>query len=203
MQRHHITPTLTLGSVLFTALLASAVFAQGGGHVSDFRGRSDYTVEELRQALDPAAERPVTYRGIGPAQPSQMPPVQAQPSQVPPVQAASAVINVFFATNSDRILPAYYPDLAKLGQALAPILASGANVLIEGHTDSVGPDAYNQRLSQKRAQSVKVYLVQHFTLPQERLVAEGYGESRPIASNDTPEGRGQNRRVQVVNLGTK
>jgi outer membrane protein OmpA-like peptidoglycan-associated protein len=193
MQRHHITPTLTLGSMLFTALLASAVFAQGGGHVSDFRGRSDYTVEELRQALDPAAERAVTYRGIGPA----------QPSQVPPVQAASAVINVFFATNSDRILPAYYPDLAKLGQALAPILASGANVLIEGHTDSLGPDAYNQRLSQKRAESVKGYLVQHFTLPPERLVAEGYGESRPIASNDTTEGRGQNRRVQVVNLGVK
>jgi OmpA-OmpF porin, OOP family len=203
MQRHHITPTLTLGSVLFTALLASAVFAQGRGHVSDFRGRSDYTVEELRQALDPTAEPAVTYRGIGPAQPSQVPPVQAQPSQVPPVQVASAVINVFFATNSDRILPAYYADLAKLGQALAPILASGANVRIEGHTDSLGPDAYNQRLSQKRAESVKGYLVQHFTLPPERLVAEGYGESRPIASNDTTEGRGQNRRVQVVNLGTK
>jgi outer membrane protein OmpA-like peptidoglycan-associated protein len=194
MQRHHITPTLTLGSMLFTALLASGVFGQGSGQVSDFRGRSDYTVEELRQALDPAAGRAVTYRGIGPAPTT---------SQVSPAQAASVVINVFFASNSDRILPAYYADLTKLGQALAPILASGANVRIEGYTDSLGPDAYNQRLSQKRAESVKGYLVQHFTLPPERLLAEGYGKSRPIASNDTPEGRGQNRRVQVVNLGTK
>ena len=113
------------------------------------------------------------------------------------------MLNVLFASNSDRILPAYYADLAKLGQALTPILASGATVHIEGHTDSLGPDPYNQRLSQKRAESVKLYLVQHFVLPPERILAEGYGESRPIAPNDTPEGRSQNRRVQVVNLGTK
>jgi outer membrane protein OmpA-like peptidoglycan-associated protein len=170
-----------------------AVFGQVGGHVTDFRGNPDYTAEELRQALDSAAEPAVTYRGIG----------RAPTSQVPPVHGATAVINVFFASNSDRILPAYYVDLAKLGQALTPILASGANVRIEGHTDSLGPDQYNQRLSQKRAESVKRYLVQQFALPPERVLAEGYGKSRPVAPNDTPEGRGQNRRVQVVNLGTK
>jgi OmpA-OmpF porin, OOP family len=193
MRCDHITTTLTLGSVLLMAMLAGVVFGQEGSPVTDFRGRSDYTVEELRQALAPAAEPDTRARGIGPA----------PKPQVPPVNGATAVLNVLFASNSDRILPAYYADLAKLGQALTPILASGANVRIEGHTDSLGPDPYNQRLSQKRAESVKGYLVQHFTLPPERLVAEGYGESRPIASNDTTEGRGQNRRVQVVNLGTK
>jgi outer membrane protein OmpA-like peptidoglycan-associated protein len=193
MQRNHITPTLTLGSVLFMAMLAGIVFGQEGGPVTDFRGRSDYTVEELRQALTPATEPDIRTRGIGPA---------SKP-QVPSVNGATAVLNVLFASNSDRILPTYYADLAKLGQALTPILASGANVRIEGHTDSLGPDQYNQRLSQKRAESVKRYLVQHSTLPPERLVAEGYGKSRPIAPDDTPEGRSQNRRVQVVNLGTK
>lgn len=193
MRRNQITTTLTLGSVLFMAMLAGRVLGQEGGPVTDFRGRSDYTVEELRQALTPATGPDIRTRGIGPA---------SKP-QVPSVNGATAVLNVLFASNSDRILPTYYADLAKLGQALTPILASGASVRIEGHTDSLGPDQYNQRLSQKRAESVKRYLVQHSTLPPERLVAEGYGKSRPIAPDDTPEGRSQNRRVQVVNLGTK
>jgi OmpA-OmpF porin, OOP family len=193
MRHHHNTPTLTLASMLFMALCAGAVFGQTGGPVTDFRGRSDYTVEELRQALVPAPESYIGTRGVGPA----------PKPQVPPVNRATAVLNVLFASNSDRILPAYYADLAKLGQALTPILASGANVRIEGHTDSLGPDAYNQRLSQKRAESVKLYLVQHFALPPEHLLADGFGKSQPIAPNDSAEGRAQNRRVQVVNLGTK
>jgi outer membrane protein OmpA-like peptidoglycan-associated protein len=194
MRCDHITTTVTLGSVLCLAMLAGVVFGQEGGPMTDFRGRSDYTVEELRKALTSAAEPAVTYRGIGPASKPELPPVN---------NGATAVLNVLFASNSDRVLPAYYADLAKLGQALTPILASGANLRIEGHTDSLGPDPYNQRLSQKRAESVKRYLVEQFALPPERMLAEGYGESRPIATNDTPKGRSQNRRVQVVNLGTK
>jgi len=193
MQRHHITPCLTLGSMLFMAMLAGIVFGHEGGPVTDFRGRSDYTVEELRQALAPATEPDIRLRGIG---------ATSKP-QVPSVNGATAVLNVLFASNSDRILPAYYDDIAKLGQALSPILASGANVRIEGHTDSLGSDQYNQRLSLKRAESVRRYLVQQFALPPERLLAAGFGKSQPIAPNDSPEGRSQNRRVQVVNLGTK
>jgi OOP family OmpA-OmpF porin len=176
-------------------LLAGGAFGQEGGPVTDFRGRSDYTVEELQRALSPVTEPAVRHRGIGPAS-------KPKP-QEPSADRGTAVLNVLFASNSDRILPAYYDDIAKLGQALTPILSSGANIRIEGHTDSLGPEPYNQRLSQKRADSVKQYLVQHFALPPERMMAEGYGESRPIAPNDTPEGRGQNRRVQVVNLGAK
>src|SRR5688500_15882728 len=108
MQRHHITTTSRLGSVLFMTLWAGVVFGQASGQLTDFRGRSDYTVEELRQALAPAVESDVRPRGIGPA---------SKP-QVPPVNGATAVLNVLFASNSDRILPAYYADLAKLGQAL-------------------------------------------------------------------------------------
>jgi OOP family OmpA-OmpF porin len=111
-------------------------------------------------------------------------------------------LNVFFEFNSDKILQGYYGDLDKLGKVLTAPQYSVYRVQVEGHTDSVGSDSYNQRLSQRRAESVKRYLVQHFPIPTDRLVVKGFGKSNPIASNDTPEGRDKNRRVEVVNLGT-
>jgi len=70
---------------------------------------------------------------------------------------------------------------------------------IEGHTDSRGSAAYNQRLSQRRAQAVVNYLVRR-NIARDRLVAKGFGESRPIASNKTAKGRAQNRRVEMIIL---
>jgi outer membrane protein OmpA-like peptidoglycan-associated protein len=67
---------------------------------------------------------------------------------------------------------------------------------VEGHTDNVGDDAYNQRLSEQRAYSVKDYLVGE-GVPSSRVTATGYGESRPKESNNTPEGRQLNRRVEI------
>jgi OOP family OmpA-OmpF porin len=72
----------------------------------------------------------------------------------------------------------------------------GAKVEIDGHTDSVGKDAYNQKLSERRAKTVVEYLVAN-GIPAGDLTAKGYGETRPIASNDTAEGREQNRRVTL------
>jgi OOP family OmpA-OmpF porin len=76
-------------------------------------------------------------------------------------------------------------------------LKSDPNMKVEiaGHTDSKGSDAYNQKLSQNRANSVKAYLVSQ-GVPATRLVAKGYGEKSPVATNDTDEGRAQNRRVE-------
>ncbi len=71
------------------------------------------------------------------------------------------------------------------------------NVEIEGHTDSVGAEAYNQKLSENRAKAVMEHLVKKGIQP-ERLSSAGYGFSRPIASNDTPEGRARNRRVELT-----
>jgi len=70
------------------------------------------------------------------------------------------------------------------------------NVEVAGHTDSVGSDSYNLNLSQGRAQAVKDYLVQH-GVPETQMTAKGYGESQPIDSNDTDEGRERNRRVEL------
>jgi len=93
-------------------------------------------------------------------------------------------------------------DLVAAGMASQPKLT----VIISGHTDSVGADAYNQKLSLKRAEVVRAYMVGK-GVAEVRLKAEGYGESKPIASNDTEEGRAENRRVefQVLNkpLGVK
>jgi outer membrane protein OmpA-like peptidoglycan-associated protein len=70
-------------------------------------------------------------------------------------------------------------------------------VMIEGHTDNVGSDDYNMGLSQRRADSVKAYLMGE-GINGNRLVAYGKGESSPVASNDTASGRRQNRRVEVI-----
>jgi outer membrane protein OmpA-like peptidoglycan-associated protein len=71
------------------------------------------------------------------------------------------------------------------------------SVRIEGHTDSAGSEAANQSLSERRAQAVRAALVTH-GLDAERIATLGYGEARPIADNDTPGGRQQNRRVEIV-----
>ncbi len=67
---------------------------------------------------------------------------------------------------------------------------------VAGHTDAVGPDSVNQRLSQERAESVRAYLLEHVAVSPDRIEARGYGEARPLASNDTPAGRALNRRVE-------
>jgi len=71
------------------------------------------------------------------------------------------------------------------------------NILLEGHTDSTGPEEYNLGLSKKRSQTVANYLATQNVNPA-RVTTVGYGESQPITSNETPEGRAQNRRVEVA-----
>jgi outer membrane protein OmpA-like peptidoglycan-associated protein len=119
-------------------------------------------------------------------------PTTAIPAAAIPMRAVA--LNVYFATNSDRISPKYYAELNKLGEALTQLPSI---VEISGHTDSLGSDQLNQLLSERRAQSVKQYLEQHFSLPAERLIAKGYGENQPRTTNATEGGRRQNRRIEV------
>jgi OOP family OmpA-OmpF porin len=71
-------------------------------------------------------------------------------------------------------------------------------ILIAGFTDSVGEDAYNQKLSERRAGAVRQYLIDNFGIEPKRLVARGGGESRPVADNSTEVGRAENRRVEII-----
>jgi OOP family OmpA-OmpF porin len=186
-------PFVMLGLLLGTVGSAD-LQAQERGKFTDFRGRS-YTEEDLAKSLFEQTPSNVRTRGIGPAQPQSAP-----PSATP--EKASIALNVFFEFNSDKILPDYFRDLDKLGNVLTAPEYSANRVQVEGHTDSIGSESYNLRLSERRAESVKQYLVQHFQIPSDRLVVRGFGKGQPIASNATSDGRDKNRRVEVVNLGT-
>jgi len=102
--------------------------------------------------------------------------------------------NVTFKTASSDLNPNFTNVLDSV--ALVAAHYDKTLVSVEGHTDNVGADAYNQTLSEQRAASVANYLSQH-GVAANRLAAEGFGETRPIASNDTEQGRSQNRRVEI------
>jgi outer membrane protein OmpA-like peptidoglycan-associated protein len=103
--------------------------------------------------------------------------------------------NIYFATNRSNLKPSVRERLADIGKALAS--APDRHVLIEGHTDSTGPAAYNLKLSELRAASVKTVLVANGVSP-DRIETQGYGETKPVADNSTPAGRSQNRRVEII-----
>jgi outer membrane protein OmpA-like peptidoglycan-associated protein len=102
---------------------------------------------------------------------------------------------VLFDFNKATLKPAAISQLAAVLQALRD--QPGAQVLIVGHTDSVGSDAYNMGLSQRRADSVANYLVQN-GVPRQSIRTEAKGESEPVASNANAQGRAQNRRVEIT-----
>jgi outer membrane protein OmpA-like peptidoglycan-associated protein len=104
--------------------------------------------------------------------------------------------NVYFDLDKATIKPESYPALDEVGK----ILAKWPELKIEigGHTDNTGTDEYNHDLSQSRAQAVLEYLTSKFSLRKDQYSAKGYGETRPVASNDTKEGRAKNRRVEFT-----
>ncbi|HUR40901.1 MAG TPA: OmpA family protein [Verrucomicrobiae bacterium] len=99
---------------------------------------------------------------------------------------------VNFATGSAKLLPAAHDTLRSVASAMKA--NPKVEVEVNGHTDSVGEEAKNQRLSERRAQSVKAFLISE-GVEENRLSTEGYGEGQPADTNDTPEGRANNRRV--------
>jgi len=105
---------------------------------------------------------------------------------------------ILFDTGSDRIRPESTPTLKEIGAVLKE--HPDLRILIEGHTDSVGDDAANLELSSKRAAAVKSFIVSTYGIDPGRLETRGLGETKPAASNDTAEGRQQNRRVELVRL---
>jgi len=101
-----------------------------------------------------------------------------------------------FPVGQAVIMPDNYGLLSKVQRAIRTF--GEPDVVIEGHTDTTGSDEINEHLSQQRAESVRQYLVANKTLPEEKIVALGYGSKRPLASNATEEGRAINRRIDVV-----
>ena len=104
--------------------------------------------------------------------------------------------SVLFDTNSAELKPQAVVALEELKGAMIDPNPAG-RITVEGHTDNVGGDADNQRLSEARAQSVVRWLTQH-GVPASRLTAVGFGKTRPAYANDTPANRAKNRRIQII-----
>jgi outer membrane protein OmpA-like peptidoglycan-associated protein len=107
-----------------------------------------------------------------------------------------ATQGIYFDTGSDRIRPESSPTLKEIGAMLQE--HADLKLAIEGHTDNVGAAASNQALSEKRAAAVRQALIDTYHVDGARLTAKGLGQTKPAASNDTPEGRQSNRRVELV-----
>lgn len=107
----------------------------------------------------------------------------------------SIALNVQFANNSDVISDDYLTEIGRVATFMREY--PDTKVTIEGHTDSRGAAAYNQQLSQKRANAVMAFLIERFNIDASRINAIGYGEAKPIANNETAAGRASNRRVQA------
>ena len=134
------------------------------------------------------------------------PPVAAVPAPVAPVAPVVAATKVtyaadaFFDFNKSVIKP---EGKAKLDDLIGKIQGINLEVIIAvGHTDSVGSDAYNQKLSVRRSEAVKAYLVSK-GIEKNRVYTEGKGEKQPVADNKTAEGRAKNRRVEIEVVGTR
>ena len=115
-------------------------------------------------------------------------------------QARPAIdLTIYFDFNSAEVGPKAVPALVELGRALSSDALKGTRFLLAGHTDAKGGDAYNLKLSQRRAEAIKRYLVDQFRVDEQRLLAIGYGKEQPKnAANPLAD---ENRRVQVVNFG--
>jgi outer membrane protein OmpA-like peptidoglycan-associated protein len=103
--------------------------------------------------------------------------------------------DVLFDTGSATLKPGAREKLAKISGIL--LAHTGLMLQIEGHTDSVGSDEFNQQLSERRADSVRDFLAEQ-GVPASSITAKGFGKTQPVASNDTAEGRQRNRRVELV-----
>ena len=104
-----------------------------------------------------------------------------------------ALRNLFFETGKSEAKIDSYPELDRLIQLMLDVPT--LKIELSGHTDNVGNDEYNLNLSQRRADAVRAYLTSR-GVDKSRVLAVGYGESKPVDSNDTKEGRANNRRTE-------
>ncbi|MDZ7593679.1 MAG: OmpA family protein [Thiobacillus sp.] len=155
---------------------------------------------ELLGTPCPVPPPPVPVAAAPEPEPAPAAPIVAEPAPLAPVAepvpvATLVLEGVNFEFDKAVIRP---QDYAILDQNIVALKEWGdVDVEVAGHTCSIGTEEYNLGLSQRRAEAVRNYLVSK-GVSADRLTVRGYGESRPVASNDTREGRAQNRRVELV-----
>ena len=144
--------------------------------------------------LPPVVEQKVEVPPPPAPAPVVVPPPEPTPKPVI-IEKGRQTLNVEFDFDKSIIKKGYYQDIDNLAGVMKQY--PDLNVVIEGHTDSVGTAAYNKKLSQRRAEAIKKYMVESGIVAN-RLKAQGFGFDKPIASNKTKEGRQQNRRVEAA-----
>ncbi|MCF5141067.1 OmpA family protein [Pseudomonas edaphica] len=159
---------------------------------------ADYALDNGKWDYSALVGLGVNFGGnAGAAAPAPTPAPAPEPTPEPEAPVAQVVrveLDVKFDFDKSVVKPNSYGDVKNLADFMAQYPAT--NVEVAGHTDSIGPDAYNQKLSQRRADAVKQVLVKDGVAPS-RITAVGYGESRPVADNATEAGRAVNRRVEA------
>ncbi len=128
--------------------------------------------------------------------------IAAKPKAAPKPAGAKVTLNAdaLFDFDKSVLKPAAKASLDSLAGKVKSLTLEV--IIAVGHTDSIGTDAYNQKLSIRRAEAVKKYLVSN-GIEAKRIYVEGKGESQPVADNKTKEGRAKNRRVQIEAIGTR
>jgi OOP family OmpA-OmpF porin len=161
---------------------------------------ADYKLDNGKWDYAPTVGLGVNFGGGSKPAPAPAPapePVAEAPAPVaePAPQVVRVQLDVKFDFNKSVVKPNSYADIKNLADFMKQYPATTTTV--EGHTDSVGPDAYNQKLSERRASAVKQVLVNQYGVGAGRVSSVGYGESRPVADNKTEAGRAINRRVEA------
>ncbi len=160
------------------------------GIVYQFGGRKKVAAKEAPVEPEPVAPT------VAP-EPTPAPEPAPEPTHEPePKQILSIDLQIQFDFDKAVVKPKYHDRIQKIAGFLKDHPDTTAK--IEGHTCAIGPEVYNQKLSQRRADAVRGYLIKHFNISPSRLTSRGFGESRPLADNSTIEGRRINRRVLVV-----
>ncbi len=187
----------TIGGAVGGALIGGGI---GGGIIAT-SGETERQAEDYATAIGIGAVSGALIGGFfghcafDPPHEEEPPPPPPAPPPPPPVVKKKIVLR---GVNFDFDKATIRPDAAEILQEAARILQAepDVRVSVDGHTDARGTDAYNERLSERRADAVVDRLTRLGVSPS-RLQPRGFGESRPVANDDTEEGRAQNRRVEL------
>ena len=150
-------------------------------------------------AIEPVVATPVAQAPAPVVTPMPAPAAAPQPAPAP-VLAMTLQAETLFDFDKSIIKPAGKAALDKLVVDLSKVKME--TLIAVGHTDAIGSDGYNQALAIRRVEAVKAYLVSQ-GVPSDQIKTEGRGETQPVASNNTREGRAQNRRVEIEVVGTQ
>jgi outer membrane protein OmpA-like peptidoglycan-associated protein len=204
MEVHMTNVRNSMAKALLTASLTLTAFG-----TPTFAG--DLSQQQIFDALTPPVTRSLTapapdrhqalvdslrHRGTRSLTTSERYEIASMSSERPSVD-----LQIYFDFDSAAISPKAVPQLTSLGNALTRPELKDALITINGHTDATGTDAYNKGLSERRAETIKQYLVEHFGLVSQNLVTVGYGKQNP--KNTSDPFAAENRRVEVVNLASE